>query len=171
MANQPDLDLMRAADTRLAGFDSVMGFNVVHASSDEVILEYDIDFTKPHKRPPRLPKGIFIRKNRKSCYCRVYKDGKDRYVALGTDLRDAVKKMHALRSGLEQVPAEVKRAEEAKRTDPECMKMEAAARGHTERTARLSALARGEEGHLGLDRGPHPLGRAYLVLRGPKTQA
>lgn len=55
MANRPDLDLMRDNETVLAGFDSAMGFRIVHASTDEIVLEYDIDHR--HRQPYGIVHG------------------------------------------------------------------------------------------------------------------
>lgn len=42
MANENDLDMLRSG-YRLGGFDGAMGFELVVASADEVVIEYDID--------------------------------------------------------------------------------------------------------------------------------
>lgn len=55
----------------------------------------------------KIPRGIFKRKNRKSYYTRVYMGGRERTVALGTDLKDASRKMHELRTGGDRLPTRV----------------------------------------------------------------
>lgn len=55
MANQSDLDLVLDGETVLAGFDTAMGFRIVRASRDEVILEYDID--DRHRQPYGIVHG------------------------------------------------------------------------------------------------------------------
>ncbi len=55
MSKQPDLDMIRAGATGLAGFDSAMGFRVVRITEDEVILEYDID--DQHRQPYGIVHG------------------------------------------------------------------------------------------------------------------
>lgn len=47
---------------------------------------------------PRVPKGMFKREGR-GWYCRVYAGGQERWVALGSDLSEAVRKFHEARTG------------------------------------------------------------------------
>ncbi len=49
---------------------------------------------------PKLPKGVFKRKGRESWYLRLYRDGRERWVSLGTDFAAAVKKAREIRSGV-----------------------------------------------------------------------
>jgi uncharacterized protein (TIGR00369 family) len=55
MADKTDLDLMGAGDTVLAGFDTAMGFRVVRAAPEEVVIEYDID--DRHRQPYGIVHG------------------------------------------------------------------------------------------------------------------
>ena len=47
---------------------------------------------------PKIPRGMFKREGR-GWYCRVYAAGRERWVALGQDLPEAVRKFHEYRSG------------------------------------------------------------------------
>ncbi len=49
---------------------------------------------------PKLPKGMFRRKNRPGWYVRVYRGGGERWVSLGTDFAAACDKARALAAGL-----------------------------------------------------------------------
>jgi uncharacterized protein (TIGR00369 family) len=55
MADLPDLDVVRAINAGLSGFDGAMGFRVVHASKDEIVLEYEID--DRHRQPYGIVHG------------------------------------------------------------------------------------------------------------------
>jgi uncharacterized protein (TIGR00369 family) len=55
MANDRNLDLMQFGETVLAGFDTAMGFRVVRVTTDEVILEYDVD--DRHRQPYGIVHG------------------------------------------------------------------------------------------------------------------
>ncbi len=48
---------------------------------------------------PKLPKGMFKRKDRPGWYTRVYRAGRERLVALGTDFGLAQRKLREIRSG------------------------------------------------------------------------
>lgn len=54
MANEKDLD-MRRSGHKLSGFDGAMGFELVVASRDEVVIEYDID--DRHRQPYGIVHG------------------------------------------------------------------------------------------------------------------
>lgn len=53
---------------------------------------------------PKLPKGMFRRKGRPGFYVRLFRDGRDRWVALGSDFTDARRKLVELRSGQVTLP-------------------------------------------------------------------
>lgn len=55
MAEQPDLDVVRTVNAGLSGFDRAMGFHLVHASKDEIVIEYDID--DRHRQPYGIVHG------------------------------------------------------------------------------------------------------------------
>jgi hypothetical protein len=48
---------------------------------------------------PKLPAGMFKRKGRPGYYLRLYRGGRERYLALGTDYEKAVEKAEAARKG------------------------------------------------------------------------
>lgn len=55
MAESQDLDVVRAVNTGMSGFDRAMGFRVVQASIDEVVLEYEVDDC--HRQPYGIVHG------------------------------------------------------------------------------------------------------------------
>jgi uncharacterized protein (TIGR00369 family) len=55
MAERADLDVVGAVNGGISGFDGAMGFRVVHASKDEVVLEYEID--DRHRQPYGIVHG------------------------------------------------------------------------------------------------------------------
>ena len=52
---------------------------------------------------PKLPVGMFKRKDRKSWYMRVHRRGSERWVSLGADYTAAVKRARDIRSGAASV--------------------------------------------------------------------
>src|SRR5262245_48396273 len=52
----------------------------------------------------KLPRGMFRRKGRPGFYVRLFRDGRDRWVALGSDFADARRKLVELKSGQVQLP-------------------------------------------------------------------
>lgn len=55
MSDQRDLDMIHTGGRPLSGFDGVMGFNLVHATADEVVIEYDVD--ERHLQPYGIVHG------------------------------------------------------------------------------------------------------------------
>jgi len=54
----------------------------------------------------KLPRGLFKRPNRRSYYCRVTRNGEEKVIAVGPNLREAERRLHALRLG-EPLPTRV----------------------------------------------------------------
>ena len=54
---------------------------------------------------PRLPKGMFRRKGRPGWYVRLYRSGRERWLALGTDYAEACDKARALMAGITVRPS------------------------------------------------------------------
>lgn len=49
------MDMSELLQTRMSGFDSVMGFRLVRATTEEVVLEYDVD--EKHHQPYGIVHG------------------------------------------------------------------------------------------------------------------
>ena len=54
---------------------------------------------------PKLPKGMFRRKSRPGWYMRLFREGRERWVSLGTDFAGACDSARALAAGLTITPA------------------------------------------------------------------
>ena len=50
---------------------------------------------------PKLPKGMFRRRDRRSYYARIFEGGQERWVSLGVEYSEALHKLRALRRGEE----------------------------------------------------------------------
>lgn len=55
MSNAPTADLRQLAGVRVSGFDTAMGFEIVAADRDQVIIEYTID--EQHRQPYGIVHG------------------------------------------------------------------------------------------------------------------
>lgn len=55
MADRSDLDVVRAVNTGRSGFDAAMGFHIIEASQDVIVLEYEID--DRHRQPYGIVHG------------------------------------------------------------------------------------------------------------------
>ncbi len=103
MADSVDLDVVRAVNSGVSGFDSVMGFHVVHASKDEIVLEYEID--DRHRQPYGIVHGgVHCAAVETACSMGAGFNAAERQQAV-VGIENHTSFLHAVRSGRVRVTA------------------------------------------------------------------